>query len=54
VRLILAKRSDIHFFWWYCEGFLSEEKMDMAFRLDFLFLFDQAKRKMKTIIFKNA
>jgi hypothetical protein len=44
VRLIMAKRSDIHFFWRHCEGISSEEKMDMAFCLEFLVLFFQEKR----------
>lgn len=54
VRLILAKRCDIHFFWRYCEGNCSEEKMDMAFRLGFFVLFCQAKRtNIKFMIYRE-
>jgi hypothetical protein len=41
------KGAIYRFFWWYCEGFLSEEKMDMAFRLEFCFFVSRQRKKKK-------
>jgi hypothetical protein len=46
VRLVWRKGAIYRFFWRHCEGFLSEEKMDMAFRLEFCF-FVSRQRKIK-------
>ena len=46
VRLVWRKGAIYRFFWWRCEGSLSEEKMDMAFRLDFFCYFFSSRKKM--------
>jgi hypothetical protein len=49
VRLVWRKGAIYSFFWWYCEGFLSEEKMDMAFRLEFCFFVSRQRKNKKRI-----
>ena len=56
VRLIRRKGAIYRFLWWRCEGFLSEEKMDMAFHLvtprrDCFFVSRQKKIKMNSSVF---
>jgi hypothetical protein len=47
VRLISAKRCELQFFRRYCGAFCARKRLELAFRLDFLFLFHQGKRKRK-------
>jgi hypothetical protein len=48
--LILAKECELQFFRRYCGGFCGRKELELVFRLDFLFLFDQAKRNEDRLI----
>ena len=41
----MNKESELRFFRRHCGGFLCDEKLELVFRLGFVFLFCQAKRK---------
>jgi hypothetical protein len=45
VRLQKAKESELLFFRRHCEGFSSDKKLELVFRLEFLLLFFQEKSK---------
>jgi hypothetical protein len=47
VRLVWRKGAIYRFFWWCREGFLCEEKMDMAFRLEFCFFVSRQRKNKK-------